>query len=77
MAEYFKASHGTTMLAILATGGRGEFPVLKMPYSQVEKMFTIIVGAGHLLVEFLLTIIDHNQQLMAILSWSIDRWDAR
>ena len=31
------ASHGTTMLAILATGGRGEFPVLKMPYSQVEK----------------------------------------
>ena len=40
-------------------------------------MFTIIVGAGHLLVKFLLTIIDHNQQLMAILSWSIDRWDAR
>jgi hypothetical protein len=37
VAEYFKASHGTTMLAILATGGRGEFPVLKMPYNQVEK----------------------------------------
>lgn len=101
VAEYFKASHGITMLAMLATGGRGEFPVLKMPYNQVEKnsstiltvhkvtrreqfsvLFVVyhcllVVGAGHPLVEFLLTIIDHNQQLMAILSWSIDRWDAR
>ena len=76
VAEYFKASHGTTMLAILATGGRGEFPVLKMPYSQVEKNVHNNSG-GWTLVEFLLTIIDHNQQLMAILSWSIGRWDAR
>ena len=28
------------------------------------------MGAGHPLVEFVLTIIDHNQQLMAILRWS-------
>ena len=89
VAEYFKASHGTTMLA---TGGRGDNSrvedALTLTAHKVTKreqfsvLFVVyncllIVGAGHPLVEFLLTIIDHNQQLMAILSWSIDRWDAR